>query len=356
MISELIYKPFGLTGYGNNLEREYRSQPLRVKIGWWRGVISRELTLWLTGQKVLQRKSFDLKGKDQTRILWFYDGLSLGDCIMDLSQRQLLANQATVDLCITRGPASLFTGDPAFRHVYTGPEQCDQNYDLVLMYNLSTYSIRIKRRYFPKVPFATTLDHQQGECYDRITFSWLRLCQLFQLPCGVNNPMPTRPKLAATQATAASHVCVALGSVDRRRRYAHWAALLQLIVKGWPTNQSTPRLVLVGNGESAQEALAQLDPGFVNQYCDVNFDLPDIGCLRDVISGCESFLGVDGGAMHLAEALDKPGVAVFSVIKPEWRLLETTNLKTIATESDVNAIDPSVIANLFLTSIGNTHE
>lgn len=351
MISELIYKPLRLVGYGNDLEREYLSQSLRVKIGWWRGVLSRELTLWLTGQKFLQRKYFELKGKQHTRILWFYDGLSLGDCIMDLSQRQIIADHATIDLCITRGPASLFVGDPAVRAVYTKPEQCLQNYDFVLMYNLSTYSIRIKRRYFKAIPFATTLDHQQGECYDRITYSWLRLCQLFRLPVAANNRAPVRPNIVAADVARKGHVCVALGSVDRRRRYSQWADLLHSIVTGWPAQHAAPRFVLVGNGESAQEALAQIAPAFIECYCEIRFDLPVIDNLKDEVALCECFLGVDGGVMHLAEALNKRGVAVFTVIKPAWRLLDTTRLKTIAAESNVNDIKPNAIAALFLQSL-----
>lgn len=258
MLSQHIYRPLGLEGYANNLKAEFCGQPFWVKLKWWRGVVSRELTLWLSGQKFLQKNEFDLK--DRPRILWIYDGLSIGDCIMDLSQRGELAKSAELDLCVTRAPRILFQHDPAFKNIVTRPEDCVGSYDFVLLHNISTSSIRLKRRFFPRAPFATMLNHQQGEMYDRVTYTWCRLKQLFNSCFAVGETVPRRPaiKLNCETPITPNYICVALGSVDQRRCYDFWPEVLQKIVDAWPAEMLPPRFALVGSGESAQKSLVGL--------------------------------------------------------------------------------------------------
>ena len=52
--------------------------------------------------------------------------------------------------------------------------------------------------------------------------------------------------------------------------------------------------------------------------------------------------------MHLAEALDKPGVALFGHIRPEWRLLPESRLITRFDPRTVNNMDPEGIGAEFI--------
>lgn len=350
MLSRQIYRPFGLVGYANNLKAEFFAQPFCVKFKWWRGVLTRELMLWISGQKFLQKKHFDLESRP--RILWVYDGLSMGDCIMDLSQRFQIAKYAEVDLCMTRAPCELFESDPAFRYITNRPENCDGAYDLVLLHNISTASIRLKRRHFSKFPFATMLGHQQGEMYDRVTYTWCRFKQLFG-PGFESSPQ--RPTIQANRnvSTISSCICVALGSVDRRRCYDFWPQVLKQIVDDWPVGtRPPPRFVLVGSGASAKSAYLGFERSFLKRYCDCVFDVEDIRILRDSIARSEYYLGVDGGAMHIAEALNKPGLAIFAApIRPEWRLLNTTRLHAVDSGASVNSLAAGDISRIFLSLV-----
>lgn len=348
-MSEQIYRPAGIIGYASDLEAEFRGQPLPIKLKWWRGILSRELVIWLTGQKSLQKKQVSLKPRP--KILWYYDGLSMGDCIMDLSQRQLLAQRADLDICITRAPIGLFEGDPGYKNIYRRPEDCPGPYDLILLQNISSSALRVKRRYFRHIPFATMLDHQQGEMYDRVTYSWLRLSQLFQLSTMEAGTTPLKPWLPQeAQHVVQGTICIPLGGADERRRYARWPEVLEEILQYWPSEQPKPCFVLVGSGADAQAALTAFDDGFLSAHCQCAFDVSNISVLRNMVAGCEFFLGVDGGVMHIAEALGKPGLAIFSLIKPAWRLQPQTLLKTLFTPCDVNTLTPTEIAKAFLAS------
>lgn len=163
--------------------------------------------------------------------------------------------------------------------------------------------------------------------------------------------MPKRPtlKLIYNEANVPSSICVALGSVDRRRCYNSWPEVLQQIVDAWPISMIAPRFTLVGSGESAQKALAGFSLEFIDRYCECVFDVADIAELCKTIARAQYYLGVDGGVMHMAEALDKPGLAIFAAgVRPEWRLLKTSRLETIDAGIAVNSLQATTIANKFI--------
>ena len=170
-----IYNAYGAGDYLNNLRGEFYEIPASLRNKWRRKSCQRSLLLAMTGQSWLEQQRIPAGTK---RILWFYDWNTLGDSIMDLSQRQYLADRYQVDICMPSGPAELFMGDRAFGKIYTDIKQCPDDYDFILLHDISSRSIGIKlRRYFSK-PWASMIRHQQGEQYARSALSAYRFSQL----------------------------------------------------------------------------------------------------------------------------------------------------------------------------------
>lgn len=342
-----IYDPLGVGSYMNDLKQEFLDTPLQEKIKQLKHVVERELLLHLTGQKWRQAKRLPAGTQ---RILWVYDWMTLGDSIMDLSQRFAFPDEIAVDLCITKGPAELFEGDSRFRRIYRCIEDCPRDYDFILLRCISTTSIKLKLRYYPRQPFTTLLDHQQGERYARIDFAALRLEHLLGRPR--QPPLPPRlsPVVAAGIAPQAGRIAVVLGGRDKRRRWRNLPKLLDTLIRDWPPAAPQPRFILIGNGPSAQEDLASIPSEFIEHYCTVCLDLPNLVEAAREIQRCALFIGADGGLMHIAATLDKPGVALFAEIRPEWRLLPDNPLTPLYTSGAMADIPLTEIVAAFLAT------
>lgn len=337
-----IFNAYGAQGYLNNLRGEFNEIPQSLRDKWIRKSRQRKWLLAITGQNFLEKEQIPIGTQ---RILWFYDWNTVGDSIMDLSQRRYLADRFTIDICMPSGPAELFKGDAAFGAVYTDIDQCPDDYDFILLHDISSHSIGIKlRRYFTK-PWASMIRHQQGEQYARSALSAFRFAQLLDLP----ELEPVRPTLAigCPQCDGENiRVVVALGGGDPRRRYNGWPDLLIRIRQLLPNTRL--QFILVGAGKPAQDDLERFSTEFLANYCEVRLDLPNLIALRDVICSGTHFLGCDSGPMHLAEALDKPGVALFGHIRPEWRLFSGSRLVSWFDPRNVNNMKPYDIATEFI--------
>lgn len=344
----LIYNAFGAGDYLNNLRGEFDEIPAALRSKWERKSRQRAWLLMLTGQSCLEQQKIPAGVK---KILWFYDWNTLGDSIMDLSQRQYLSDRYKVDICMPSGPAELFAGDRSFGHVYTDINQCPQDYDFILLHDISSRSIGIKlRRYFTK-PWASMIRHQQGEQYARGALSAFRFGQLL----GVPNLLPLRPTLA-TSCPQNNHQCirlaVALGGGDPRRSYHYWPGLLFQIQQR--LSVKTPvKFALIGSGQAAWEDLQGFPMEFLSNHCDVYLDLPNLLKLQEIMCSATHFIGCDSGLMHLAEALNKPGVALFGGIKPEWRLLNSSNLRPLFDNAAADHVSMETIVETLVKCIAN---
>ena len=341
-----IYNAYGAADYLNNLRGEFDEIPQSLRNKWVRKSRQRAWLLAITGQTLLEKQRIPA---DVKRILWFYDWNTLGDSIMDLSQRRYLAERFEVDICMPSGPAELFIGDAAFGRVYTNIDQCPRDYDFILLHDISSRSIGIKlRRYFSK-PWASMIRHQQGEQYARGALSAFRFAQLLGDP-GLK---PLRPTLASPCPHNSAHgirIAIALGGGDPRRRYDCWPELLVQIQQQLP--EAIPlKFVLIGAGQAAQEDLDGFSTEFLAAHCEIHQDLPNLRELRDVMCSATHFIGCDSGLMHLAEALDKPGVALFGHIRPEWRLLPNSRLTALFSNRSVDAIPVMTIANALIPEL-----
>ena len=337
----LIYNATDQGATLNNLRGEYFEIPSQLRRKWIRKAIQREATLFLTGQKGFQRERIP---EGPVKLLWFYDWNTLGDSIMDLSQRFSFPERITLDICMPSGPDEIFAGDARFNQIYTRIQDCPDDYDFILLHDISSTSIRIKlTRYFFK-PWASMINHQQGEQYARVNFTAARLSQLLNLPLEPIRPTVPLPRDVNAEP---NRICVALGGGDPRRRYTRWPEVLQLIVEKLGP-EIAPRFTLIGSGEPAQEDLNGFTQSFLEKYVDVELDLQGLTALKTAVARCTYFLGCDSGLMHLAEALNKPGVALFGHIRPEWRLLPESSLAKSFDPKTVNNMHPDWIAEEFV--------
>lgn len=337
-----IYNAYGAEDYLNNLRGEFDEIPQSLRSKWIRKSRQRAWLLGATGQTLLEKRRIPTGVK---RILWFYDWNTLGDSIMDLSQRRYLAEHYEVDICMPSGPAELFMGDAAFGKVYTDINQCPDTYDLILLHDISSRSIGIKLRRYLTKPWASMIRHQQGEQYARGALSAFRFAQLLGQP----DLKPLRPMLATScpkNSGQGIRIAVALGGGDPRRRYNRWSELLAKIRQMVPV-ETAVKFVLMGAGQTAHEDLSGLSAQFLANNCEVYLDLPSLLALRDIMCKATHFVGCDSGLMHLAEALDKPGIALFGHIWPEWRLLPESRLACFFHKDTVIHIEPDLIAANF---------
>lgn len=334
-----IFNAYGAGDYLNNLRGEFYEIPQSLRSKWIRKSLQRTWLLTLTGQTCLEKQRIPVGVK---RILWFYDWNTLGDSIMDLSQRQYLSDRYQVDICMPNGPAELFTGDHAFDHVYTDINQCPPDYDFILLHDISSRSIGIKLRRYPTKPWASMIRHQQGEQYARGALSALRFSQLL----GVPHLKPLRPTLATDHSQSSTHgirIAIALGGGDPRRRYYRWPELLARLQQALTRDQQL-KFLLIGSGPAMQEDLDGFSTEFLAAHCDIHLDLPSLQELRSVMCSATHFIGCDSGLMHMAEALDKLGLAMFGHIRPEWRLLPESRIFARFDPLSVNNMSPAEIA------------
>ncbi len=336
----------------NNLRGEYAALPSAMRRKWYRRYLIRRIVLLLTGQAMLQRKTIP---SETRRMLWIYDWSTIGDAIMDLSQRFAIPANITIDVCMPYGAAALFEGDERFNHIYRDIRDCPDNYDFILLHDIGPRSIRFKLAHFFSTPWASTLNYQHGEQYARLHFSAWRFEQLLNdviapLHAPLHLPLH-RPRISRRGIeTVVPHtgvIAVALGSIDARRQFRRWASLLTALRDLGMTRNLPFRFMLIGSGAPAREDLAQLPTPFVEQCCDVQFDLPNLMLLKQQLARAQFFLGCDSGLMHMAEALDVPGIGLFGGIKPEWRLLPSSQIMPLYSSENVNEIAIPDIVSAF---------
>lgn len=341
-----IYNPLGLGNTANNLEAEYRAHPRLRRLKWLKQWVRLKTLLFLSGQ---YRHFVQHLPTGTRKVLYVYDWGAIGDSIMDLSQRQLFPDEIQLDLYMPAKAAELFEGDKRFKNIYRNAVDCPLDYDLVILHNISPALLKFKTQYYASAPFYDVLGFIQGELYDRAFFCHVSLSGFLEQPSASLCRSQLGKRHVQSVSVRPNTVLVAMGALDQeRRRYKQWSILLaQLQVVAMQKFRTRLTFVLTGLGASAREDVDTLSQQFIQEHCEIYLDLPSFPEVQAKIATCQYFLGPDGGLMHIAEAMNKQGVALFAQINPNWRLVEKSRLCPLFNASTVNDITPIEIVAQF---------
>lgn len=297
----------------------------------------RKLLMRALGQSALLREHIDASARD---ILWInLSAGSIGDSIMDLSGRVLLAAPGRrIDLLTHSRNADLYRHDPVFEQTFTDAAQAADRhrkhpYDMVIIDSFGTQGLRAKAAIARDLPFVGMWGFVNGYEIHRTIFSFRRIAALIgassshpdrsphagQSAHPVRPVQPMRPTLGASAwslpedvpTPAAGSIALVMGGEWAFRTYAHWPQVAQALARHHP-------LVLVGSGNGVQAAQAVMQA------------LQEASCLNLVgqlsltqtaaaLSHCRAVVCADGGLWHIACALGLPSVALFA----DTRLFDT---------------------------------
>ena len=316
----------------------------------------RRLSFLLSGQN---RFRLDRFRTGVRRVLWIYFGeLQLGDALMDLAPRSLLADSGlAVDLWTAPAIASLFEGDPWLKRV--GSEAADflgTQYDCAVVLSNKRRPLAQKMLHFRSLQWVSLHESFTGPNFQRAAFSAVRLADLLGKRMSDAELAPhARQKLRPLQtaernSSSASKGAIALvvGGVRGDRSYGHWAKVIQVL-----TVAGYRRFVLLGSDNGVAEAgeLARHIPGQA-QVADLTGRL-SLGQTRAVLDASAVIACPDGGLMHVALTTRTPIVPLFSAqIAPVWRLPpDLVPFALQASTGGVQDIPPERVAQALLRSL-----
>ena len=334
----------------NGLAEEFSAMPWLRRAQAMRKAAFREVALLATGQS---RRRVARVPPGVCSILWVYTWTTVGDAIMDLAPRNLVPQRIALDLLVAPALAPLFQNDRRVRTVHTDPDTLRGDVDFVLLDALRSPSLRLKQQIFPRLPFATMRGHNIGERFDRTAYADRRIRQLFGLPTGavVQPTLDLGDVGRSVRNEPRMRIAVALGARVSHRRYPRWNEVLRDIVAGWPRGFAAPEFRLLGTGGTARKDLKGIDADFLARHCIVEIDSGDLRKAVFDIGDCDVFLGVDGGLMHVAVAVGKPGLALFADIDPAHRLRPGTTMRSIRSDGEVSRVDAGRVAAEFLAAL-----
>lgn len=309
---------------------------------YWRlKFVKRYVVYWIIGRVFgLVREKNHIAGAQ--RILWVnFSAPSLGDSLMDLSARVLLAD-SEVDLFTSRKNAKLYQNDPWFKHVFDRTEQVGRGYDVVIC---DSYAPRVLWKKFivaPVTPITTMYGFVNGFDLNRTYFAFARMLELLGKP---EVGFAIRPYLSPRlDIKTGADVCIAVGGEWSFRTYRHWDVVIDLLLRRGVA------LHLVGgpNGCADHDRLTERYPEITSS---VGNRLDEVA---SEIANTAIFMGADGGLWHVACAVNCPTVALFADCEifdeAGKRVMRDTGdliCETLYDRVEVSNIDPHAIVEAY---------
>ncbi|WP_374621178.1 glycosyltransferase family 9 protein [Pandoraea sp.] len=327
--------------------------------------LHRRLRLALSGQSSREVRHV----APGARVLWIYGGkASVGDAVMDMSGRALLrGREGPVDLLITPGLKSVFEGDDIFRRVYDDPANVKPGeYDVVVLQEFNYPTLRLKRTYFPSLPFACLFRFFHGPDRNQTQFSLAAVNDVFSLGLASDalfaRAKPylrqecTLPEAVAEHLPPGPFLALAMGGVEPRRTYAHWREFLQAYDIAYRPGMPSG-IVLLGSGNGADAAGALMQAKFIHLQLTSYVGQLTLRDAKRVIANAALFVGADGGLMHVAHTTATPSVTLFAKAEPPYlRLTPGCQSTPLQTDSDVSAVDPAVLVETVVQALAATQQ
>jgi len=308
----------------------------------------RNLFLFIKRQKNLEIFAILPNHKN---ILWInISAPSLGDSLMDLSSRVMLADK-NVDLYTSKKNAHLYFDDEIFRNVFTNKLELINNiYDLVILDSYSTRSVKIKAKVAPHNLFVGIYGFFNGPEVNRILYSYHQLNNLLgyeKSETEINNiaknilSISDIDKSVVTDFLPKEFIAICIGGEWQYKTYQKWGDLIEKIFK---KNQKI-NIVLLGSSNAqrqSQDLIVRFNNyKFIDLVSKLTFNQTAEVIKRSKISIC-----CDGGLMHAANAVNANIIALIARLKPEM-LLVNDNAVALFDKNNVNNIEVESVFNIY---------
>lgn len=244
------------------------------------------------------------------KVLWInFSAPSIGDSIMDLSGRILLADYEVV-LFTNEKNSELYTSDSVFTAVHNSIWEIWSHYtlnhfDVVICDSFSPRTMVRKLMVAPLVDFVGLYGFLNGFEVHRTYFSFSRLSHITKSSTVCKAlPSLTVPSVESTRhlKVVKWDVAVGVGGEWGFRTFDAWPQVISgLLAKNFS-------IVLVGSKNGVPAAKAIVGDSSLDSYVGET-SLTDV-C--EILSMSSCYVGADGGLWHLACALGVPSVVLFA--------------------------------------------
>jgi ADP-heptose:LPS heptosyltransferase len=237
---------------------------------------------------------------------------SIGDVLMDLSGRALL-KEYDLDVLIQSKASDLLTEDAYFENVYVTPEEArlshfQRPYDLIIVDSFSPRILRVKNFIAPGTSFVGIWGFLNGFEVHRTIYSFERIKKLIPTHL-MRIRVDLRPTLwldfgseIVPNKNSALKIGFAIGGEWASRKYDKWGEVIKSL-------EEVDEIYLLGSANGEEDAeLIERDFPRVHNFLG-RLTLKETA---EIISKLDLFVAADGGLWHIACALGKPSVSLFS--------------------------------------------
>lgn len=275
---------------------------------WLIKYVKRRFFMVLFGQQFLIRDEAQLK--PNMRVLWISRSApSIGDTIMDLSPRKMLANVAVIDLLVANGSADLFENDPHLDCVTNNISiirtrvVANGQYDFVITDSISPRSLVPKILIAPCVKFASIYGFVNGFEIHRTQFAHVRMALLLDRKIPEKKLALLDRQIISIKKAKRYDLVIGIGGNWSFRKFSSWHLVLQrLRLLGF-----TGSVALVGSANGYREASL-----FRDESVDDFVGKLSLKETVSIIASGSFYVGADGGLWHVANALQIPSVVLFA--------------------------------------------
>lgn len=332
---------------------------------WILKFIKRWVVFSLLGQR---RRLVETVPPSVQRILWInLTAPSLGDSLMDLSARRLLAGRE-VHLLTSVKNAALYAGDPYISKVMTEVREARSEharclYDIVIVDSFSPRSLFPKARIASTCPLVGVYGFLNGFEVHRTLYAYARFGYLLQLPHEALHPRVTELRLGHDskgetlfsnfKKGAGATVAIGVGGEWAFRTYSGWLEVITILLNETPDLS----IILLGSTNGLEDAARIERAVSSTQVLNLVGEI-SLAESCSVLRVCNVYLGADGGLWHIASACGLPTVALFAdcqLFNEDGEMVSRASpdqvCMSLVTQRDVNDISPAALSEAALNLV-----
>ncbi len=277
-------------------------------------------------------------------ILWInISAPSLGDSLMDLSSREMLANR-NIDLFTDKKNASIYLQDYFFSSIFSELSEIgNKKYDLVILDSYSTRSVYIKSKLASSTPFVGMFGYYNGPEVNRVLFSFHQMNNLlgYEIKESYLNKI-AKPSIFISEKDQQvisnlklpdSFVAIVIGGGWSYRTFNSWDKVIKQLIR----LDQMMNIVLIGSDNGIISANLIKNKYLSNQVLNYVSKFT-FNQTAELISKSKLVICCDGGLMHVANAFGVSSVVLLAKLNQEMQLTESNNSFPIYDTLDVNNI------------------